>query len=293
MFKDFKYKDSIIFKGGTSLSKVYKLIERFSEDIDLALDWKVMGYGSLEPYEDRSNTKQLKFNDKLNDDTKVFLRGVFLPTLQKDFKEILKDRNYRFYIDETDEQTICFDYPKNHQNSSVLQVIRLEIGSLAEPIPASKRRIQTYIEEVYSNVFNENIEVVAVDSLRTFYEKITILHREANRVNGNYPTRYSRHFYDVYKMLLTDIKEKSFENLNLLKSVIDFKKKFYASNWAKYDDIMAGNLKLIPAADGLEIFSKDYDSMKNMLFGEKISFDKIVSVIKEYEVELNRVIRSS
>lgn len=293
MFKDFKYKDSIIFKGGTSLSKVYKLIERFSEDIDLALDWKVMGYGSLEPYEDRSNTKQLKFNDKLNDDTKVFLRGVFLPTLQKDFKEILKDRNYRFYIDETDEQTICFDYPKNHQNSSVLQVIRLEIGSLAEPIPASKRRIQTYIEEVYSNVFNENIEVVAVDSLRTFYEKITILHREANRVNGNYPTRYSRHFYDVYKMLLTDIKEKSFENLNLLKSVIDFKKKFYASNWAKYDDIMTGNLKLIPAADGLEIFSKDYDSMKNMLFGEKISFDKIVSVIKEYEVELNRVIRSS
>ena len=56
---------------------------------------------------------------------------------------------------------------------------------------------------------------------------------------------------------------------------------------------MSGNLKLIPAADGLEIFSKDYDSMKNMLFGEKISFDKIVSVIKEYEVELNRVIRSS
>ena len=93
-----------------------------------------MGYGSLEPYEDRSNTKQLKFNDKLNDDTKVFLRGVFLSTLQKDFKEILKDRNYRFYIDETDEQTICFDYPKNHQNSSVLQVIRLEIGSLAERI---------------------------------------------------------------------------------------------------------------------------------------------------------------
>ena len=127
-----------------------------------------MGYGSLEPYEDRSNTKQLKFNDKLNDDTKVFLRGVFFFSLQKDFKEILKDRNYRFYIDETDEQTICFDYPKNHQNSSVLQVIRLEIGSLAEPIPASKRRIQTYIEEVYSNVFNENIEVVAVDSLRTF-----------------------------------------------------------------------------------------------------------------------------
>lgn len=293
LFQDFKYRESIVFKGGTSLSKVYKLIERFSEDIDLALDCEVMGYESREPYEDRSNTKQLKFNEKLNDDTKVFLRDKFLPTIQEDFKEILKDRSYSFYIGEADEQTICFDYPKNHQDSSILQVIRLEIGSLAEPIPASKRTIQTYIEEVYPAVFNEDIEVIAVDSLRTFYEKITILHRESNRINGNYPTRYSRHFYDIYKMLLTDIKEKSFENLELLKSVIDFKKKFYASNWAKYDDVMAGNLKLIPADDGLKIFSKDYDSMKNMLFGEKIPFEKIVSSIKEYEAELNEAIRNS
>lgn len=115
---------------------------------------------------------------------------------------------------------------------------------------------------MYPDVFNESIEVIAVDSLRTFFEKLTILHREANRVNGNYPTRYSRHFYDVYKMLLTDIKEKSFDNIPLLKAVIDFKKKFYASNWAKYDEILEGKLKLIPAEEGLAVFSKDYDNMK-------------------------------
>ena len=292
LFKDFKYKDAIVFKGGTSLSKVYKLIERFSEDIDLALDWKLLGYKSEEPYEDRSNTKQLKFNDKLNEDTKVFLRDEFLPVLENDFKDALKGKDYKFYIDEFDGQTICFDYPKNHKDSSILQVIRLEIGSLAEPIPASRRKIKTYIEEVYPEVFDENIQVVAVDSLRTFYEKITILHREANRVNGNYPTRYSRHFYDVYKMLLTDIKEKSFDNLDLLKAVIEFKKKFYACNWAKYDDIMEGNIKLIPSDEALEIFSKDYDSMKNMLFGEKISFDRIISSVKEYEIELNEVLKN-
>ena len=78
------------------------MIERFSEDIDLALDWKVLGYGKTEPYEDRSNTKQLKFNDKINDDTKVFLRDEFLPALQNDFKEILKHKIYCFYIDEFD-----------------------------------------------------------------------------------------------------------------------------------------------------------------------------------------------
>ena len=292
LFKDFKYKDAIVFKGGTSLSKVYKLIERFSEDIDLALDWKLLGYKSKEPYEDRSNTKQLKFNDKLNEDTKIFLRDEFLPVLENDFKDVLRGKDYKFYIDEFDGQTICFDYPKNHKDSSIIQVIRLEIGSLAEPIPASRRKIKTYIEEVYPEVFDENIQVVAVDSLRTFYEKITILHREANRVNGNYPTRYSRHFYDVYKMLLTDIKEKSFDNLDLLKAVIEFKKKFYACNWAKYDDIMEGNIKLIPSDEALETFSKDYDSMKNMLFGEKISFDRIISSVKEYEIELNKVLEN-
>lgn len=292
LFENFKYKDAIVFKGGTSLSKVYKLIERFSEDIDLALDWKVLGYKSEEPYKDRSNTKQLKFNDKLNEDTKGFLRDEFLPVLENDFKDALKGKDYKFYIDEFDGQTICFDYPKNHKDSSIIQVIRLEIGSLAEPIPASRRKIKTYIEEVYPEVFDENIQVVAVDSLRTFYEKITILHREANRVNGNYPTRYSRHFYDVYKILLTDIKEKSFDNLDLLKAVIEFKKKFYACNWAKYDDIMEGNIKLISSDEALEIFSKDYDSMKNMLFGEKISFDRIISSIREYEIELNEVLKN-
>lgn len=293
LFKDFKYKNAIVFKGGTSLSKAYKLIERFSEDIDLVLDWTELGYGSTEPYKFRSATKQSKFNDKLNEDTKIFLRDEILPILKNDFKEILKDRQYSFYIDEMDGQTICFDYPKSHKDNYTLQVIRLEIGSLAEPIPSSRQKIQTYVEEVYPEVFSENIEVIAVDSLRTFYEKITILHREANRINGNYPRRYSRHFYDVYKMIITDIKIKSFKNLELLKAVIAFKKKFYASNWAKYDDIMEGNLKLIPSAEGLEIFSKDYDSMKNMLFGEKIPFEKIISAIKEYEEELNEVINKN
>lgn len=293
LFDEFKYKDFIVFKGGTSLSKVYKIIERFSEDIDIALDWTVMGYGKLEPYEPRSNTGQIKFNEMLNNDTKAFIRNEFLPLLKNDFKYILKDRNYKFYIDDVDEQTICFEYPKNHQDPSILQVIRLEIGSLAEPIPANRHNIQTYIEEAYPNIFKENIEVIAVDSIRTFYEKITILHREANRVNGNYPLRYSRHFYDVYKMISMDnFKEKTFEHLDILISVINFKKKFYACNWAKYDDIIDGKLKLIPNNEGLESFSKDYDKMKNMLFGNKITFDEIINEIQKYEIELNSCIEN-
>lgn len=292
LFKDFKYKDNIVFKGGTSLSKVYHLIERFSEDIDLALDWKVLGYLQDEPYQTRSNTGQQKFNDSINEKTAIFLKEKMLPLLKQDFKKILKDRNFDYYIDEADKLTICFDYPKYYRDKSILQVIRLEIGTLAEPIPAEQREIKTYIAETYPSVFNEEISVTVVDSLRTFFEKLTILHREANRTNGHYPTRYSRHFYDVYKMLQTNLRARSHSELDLLKSVVEFKKKFYSSNFAKYDDIYTGHLKLVPKQEGLTIFSDDFDKMKAMLFGNSVSFDVIIDELKKYEKDINETILS-
>lgn len=292
LFKDFKYKDAIVFKGGTSLSKVYNLIERFSEDIDLALTWKVLGYKEDEIYKDRSNTSQQKFNFEINEKTSLFLKNDVLPILKKDLKFLLNDRYFDVYIDEHDPLTICFDYPKYYTDKSILQVVRLEIGTLAEPIPSILKEIKTYIASAYPSIFNEAITVTVVDSLRTFYEKLTILHREANRVNGNYPTRYSRHFYDIYKMLQTNLKDNSLKDLNILKSVVEFKKKFYASNFAKYDEIYQGKLKLIPSKEAIDIFSKDYNKMQAMLFGDIISFDVIIRELQSYEIKVNKAIKS-
>lgn len=67
LFHSSPWKDAITFKGGTSLSKGFNLISRFSEDIDLILDWRVLGYGAVEPWEERSNTKQDAFNNPVND----------------------------------------------------------------------------------------------------------------------------------------------------------------------------------------------------------------------------------
>ena len=83
LFHRCKWKDSIAFKGGTSLSKAYGLIERFSEDIDLILDWRVLGYDKDEPWENRSNTKQDLFNKEANRRTEVFLKDNFCRVLQK------------------------------------------------------------------------------------------------------------------------------------------------------------------------------------------------------------------
>ncbi len=292
LFNDFKYKDSFVFKGGTSLSKAYNIIERFSEDIDLVLDWTILGYQKDEPYEHRSNTKQEKFNLELNDKTAIFLHDEVLPILEKDFKILLKNKKFKFYIEPNEPLVIGFCYPKYYRDTTLVTDIRLEIGALAQPIPYITKDIKLYISYAYPKIFNEKIRIRVLDSLRTFYEKLTIIHREANRINKNYPKRYSRHFYDVYKMLQTDLRERSLIELDLLKSVIEFKKKFYKSNWAKYDEIYCGNLKLVPLIDAINIFQKDYDDMKLMLFGDIVSFNTIINELKEYEKEINKAIKT-
>lgn len=198
------------------------------------------------------------------------------------------------YIEEHDPQTICFQYPKSYHETSILQVIRLEIGLLAEPIPSEFKTITTYISDCYPQAFtNETMKVRIVSIHRTFFEKITILHREANRMNGNYPSRYSRHFYDVYQMIQKGIADQSLKQLEILKHVILFKKKFYPCNWAKYDDVSIGQCKLIPNKEALHIYSKDYENMKQMLYGEYPSFNEIVAVLSEFEKKLNNLIKQN
>lgn len=290
LFSEFKYANSIFFKGGTSLSKAYHLISRFSEDVDLIIDWEVIGFSGDMPYEDRSNTKQALFNKVVNETTEVFLKEEILPILITDVALALEEP-HRLYIDELDMQTICFEYPRAFEDKSILQVIRLEIGALAESIPSKSIKIISYVEEYYPKLFNQSdVEINTVSPIRTFFEKLTILHREAHRLNGNYPKRYSRHYYDTYKMINSKIKDQALLNLDLLFQVVKFKKQFYSCKWANYDDIFTARFKLIPNDDALSIYEIDYNNMKNMLYDEYPSFDLIVKELKEFETIINNAI---
>ena len=93
------WKHAFTFKGGTSLSKGYQLIKRFSEDIDLILDWRVLGYGENEPWEERSKSKQEQFNKEANQKAEIFLREQLLPVLQKELSEYFSIEA-NVYIDE-------------------------------------------------------------------------------------------------------------------------------------------------------------------------------------------------
>ena len=111
LFHHSHWKDSITFKGGTSLSKAYHLINRFSEDIDLILDWRILGYSLNEPWEERSNTKQDTFNKEANQRAEVFLAHEFVPTVKRELSAEI-NTEAQIYIDQHDPQTVIFAYPR-------------------------------------------------------------------------------------------------------------------------------------------------------------------------------------
>lgn len=290
LFSKFKYKDYICFKGGTSLSKVHNLIHRFSEDIDIALDWTVLGFAEKEPYLNRSKRQQEILNRKINTLTCEFISEKCIPLLISDFNNLLGN-NFELFIDQTDPQTICFRYPQMFKDKSILQIIRIEIGALVEAVPSSESTLSSYIAQTYPTIIEKSeITVKTVDPVRTFYEKLLILHREANRVRGQSPQRYSRHFYDVYQMINSFVRVESFEKISLLSKVIEFNNRFYPYSWANYNSIYKGELNLIPNNVALTFFEKDYQNMKNMIFQSPPKFEEIILRLKDFQTEMNMII---
>lgn len=288
LFHRSAWKDNIAFKGGTSLSKAYGLIERFSEDIDLILDWRVLGYGKDEPWEERSNTKQDAFNKEANARAEVFLRNAFLPATIADLTAELGPK-VSCFIDDDDPQTVKIVYPNSFSDSSILQEIRLEIGALAAWTPVKEATITPYSAQLYARLFTQpSTEVLTVLPERTFWEKVTILHREAFRPEDRpFPSRYSRHYYDLYKMMKSHVKDNALADNDLLERVVKFKDKFYRCPWARYDLAKRETMKLLPPDYNMAKLRADYDHMQNMLFGEKPAFDEILNTLAQLENEIN------
>ena len=289
LFHRCRWKDHLAFKGGTSLSKAYDLIKRFSEDIDLILDWRVLGYGIDEPWEARSNTKQDAFNKEANERAAAFLRDEFIPAITKDLSAELAIP-VRCEIDPYDEQTVKFVYPNSFSDTAILQEIRLEIGALAAWTPAAEQTITPYAADYYGRVFEQpSTQVLTVLPERTFWEKVTILHREAFRAESStLPSRYSRHYYDLYCIAKSPVKDRALADIDLLARVVAFKDKFYRCPWACYDLAKPGTMRLMPPEYNIPKLRDDYEHMQNMIFGEKPEFDAIMSIISCLENEINK-----
>lgn len=282
LFSDVRLNKILMFKGGTSLSKVFDLIGRFSEDIDFILDWEILT--GENPYADRSKNKQTKFNEQINEDAKIYIANELLPIVSVILKPHCICR-----IDENDGFTINILYPALFSDPALRPQILLEIGPLASWSPSSVYEISSFVAQRFPEHFkNPTCQVATIVAERTFWEKATILHQEANRAEEKkIPLRHSRHYYDLAMMAKSSVKDKALSNLELLEGVVEFKQRFYSSAWAKYEDAKIGTLKLLPPEFRFKELKADYASMRNMIFDKYIEFDEVMSILKDLEDEIN------
>lgn len=284
MFLNKELSKLLIFKGGTSLSKVYGLIERFSEDIDLILDWRVIT--EEDPNKVRGKKKQEKLNKDINNDAKEYIASTLLLLIENSIGDVCSCS-----VDTKDGFVINVSYPAAYGDEYLRPEVRLEIGPLASWLPFETHPIISYVAEEFGALFDVRSCIVpTIVAERTFWEKATILHHEANRPNNSIqPSRYSRHYYDLAMMTLSDVKDKALSDIELLEHVVEFKKRFYPRGWAEYDSAVPGSLKLIPSGHVYETVREDYKAMRTMIFGKYPEFDEIIDILQKLEKEINTI----
>jgi len=287
LFADETFGNHIVFKGGTSLSKVFGLIDRFSEDVDLILDWRLLGYGpgQKDPFRDfDSATRRDRFNKQFNEQAAAYIGETFVPELERVFTACPQVRGV---VDADDPQAVNVAYPAAFSEDYLRPEVRLEIGPLASWVPSDRHIIQPYAAQAFPGVFDDpNCPVVAISAERTFWEKATILHQQAHRASLM-PPRYSRHYYDMYKLAGSTIKDAALVDSALLQDVLAFKQRFYPSRWARYEDAKPGTFRLIPVAERITELRRDYRDMAMMIFGDVPAFDDIVDALQRLEIEIN------
>lgn len=284
LFQSSQWRNKMVFKGGTSLSKVFGIINRFSEDIDLILDWRQLGIANDEPWEKRSNTSQDAFCKEVNGKSNAYIAGEFVSSFAADLEENL-GQNIPVAAK---EGIVTIAYPRAFSLDYIRPEILLEIGPLAEWVPHAQFEITSYAAEKFPALFEKkSAQVIAILAERTFWEKATILHQQA--MTGKITNRYSRHYYDLAQMARHQVKEKAIVKIKLLNEVVAFKQWFYRSPKARYDLAVPGSFKLVPSQELLPDLARDYRQMKEMIFDEPPSFESIVDTLRLLEEEINRM----
>ncbi|MDD3141126.1 MAG: nucleotidyl transferase AbiEii/AbiGii toxin family protein [Lachnospiraceae bacterium] len=269
LFNDCQFKNAFVFKGGTSLSKSYHVIERFSEDIDLILDWRKIVTKEENPWIQRSKTKQDIFNKKINAEAAQFYKNELVPKLNNELEEKLGEGDW-MSVDAEDEMVVNFFYPQIFETEYLRSCVRLEIGPLAEWMPSHVTIISPFVVKEYPDLFiQKETGVLTIDVERTFWEKLTILHKIVNFPEGKVlPARYARHLYDVYMMGNFWVKENAFKREELLEKDVALKQKFYYAKGAHYETATLKSIELLPGKETRKELLEDYTAMRNMIYGK-------------------------
>lgn len=289
-----RVKPYLTFKGGTSLSKAYQLIDRFSEDIDLSIEREFFGFGaSNNPENASSRKKQNVIIDNLSKACSHYVQTRMLEDLKSAIAAKLgatEDWGVVSDPEDPDAQTLLFEYPGESSKTGYIRpLVKIEMGARSEHWPVSACRIQSYAKEALKEKVHEcEIWVRVLNAERTFWEKATILHQYAHLPEDKkFPPRISRHCYDFSRLLSSEIKDKALTEISLLERVAIHKSIYFASGWASYGTARKQTLKLVPPARVLKELEKDYALMEAMFFRESPDWATIIKTIEQFEKDFN------
>lgn len=287
-------KPHLTFKGGTSLSKIYKVINRFSEDIDLSIEKVFFGFGAPNDLESASSKKKQKaVLEALSKACSDYVQSEMLSDLKEAITDKLRtSEGWRLFLDEEDpdSQTLLFEYPSEASKVGYIRpLVKVEIGARSEHWPVSEHKIESYAKEALKEKVDEpEIRVRVLNAERTFWEKATILHQYAHLPQDKkLPSRISRHYYDFFHLLNSEVKGRALRESALLERVAIHKQIYFSSSWANYETARRGTLKLSPQDRVLKELEKDYTLMEAMLFREVTDWKVILKEIERFEAEFN------
>lgn len=289
--------EHLIFKGGTSLSKVFKVIERFSEDIDVSIDRGFLGFGGAnEPEAGASNKEKQRRIEALKTACQQRIKTGLLPALEAAIRAKLRtDEKWSLRSDDEDpdQQTLLFDYPTSFTPDAtgyIRRIVKIEMGARADHWPSETKTITPYVAEQFPQGFKVPSCVVKVLSAeRTFWEKATILHAEFHRpVDKPMPERFSRHYCDFYELLRKGVEKTATTQPELLARVAQHKTLFFKTSWARYNEATKGSLRIAPPEHRVKALQDDYSKMQQMFFGEPPQFNNIIVLLNKWEGEFNQ-----
>lgn len=286
------YAEHISFKGGTNLSKCWGLIQRMSEDIDIAIDREFLGFtGPL---------SKTQISDKLRRVACSFVREKLQYELaERMIKDGISKENFKVHVNitpisTTDPEIIEVEYsPVFNNNPYIRSKVIIEVSGRSMSEPVVGVNLHSFIDEVYKNApFAEpDVEVRAVVPQRTFLEKLFLLHEEYHKLIENIRTaRMSRHLYDICQIMDTPIAEEAMNDKDLYLSVMEHRRIFIGLRGFDYSTLLPQTLSIVPPADIQELWRQDYrDMQESMIYGESPSFDQLIEKLKVLNARINSI----
>ncbi len=297
LFKLPALKDQLVFKGGTSLSKVFGIINRFSEDIDLSINPSLLGIDESVFDALTSRTKRDTALVNIQNLCADFTKNQMLPLLEKAITEELdsphSNKTWLEYENDiaSHSPVIYFLYPTTQPEGFkyLRRAVKLELGSLTDQQPVDIYSVRPYVADEFPKLFVDwHCEVKVLDLSRSFWEKATILHAEYHRPEElMLPDRYARHYADMACLLESPRCSNFLQDEILCDRVAEWKSRIFGRQWARYDLARKGSFRFVPPPNRMAALARDYEKMFPMFLREPPTFAQVMNQLTEAEKKIN------